>query len=113
MNETQSPVAEFNPADYIAAQEAARHYPVPCHRATAFRHMLTGVARGGERVRLKTLVVGGRRFTTRQWIAEFVATLNRDNPTQQSPAAMTPVRRQRQARAAMDQLAAMGVSSPQ
>ncbi len=108
---TTNAVAEINPADYIAAQEAANHYPVPCHRATAWRHMLTGIVRNGERIRLKTLVVGGRRFTTRQWIADFVATLNRDNPTQQPAPVMTPARRQRQARAAMDQLASMGVAS--
>ena len=57
------------------------------HPATVHRWMIRGV--GG--VRLQALRVGGRWSTTREWVQDFLAKLNRENvvliPKLTSPAA--------------------------
>jgi hypothetical protein len=55
--------------DFISLKEAAAFYPGRRpHRATVFRHALQGV-RGRK---LETVLVGGRRYTTRQHVEDFV-----------------------------------------
>lgn len=75
------------------------------HRATRWRWALRGVVKNDKRVKLRTVVIGGRRYTTPAWVSAFIADCT-DDP---APAAMTPARRERQAAAAMDSLRSMGV----
>jgi hypothetical protein len=89
-----APASELVPID-----QAGHLYPVPAHRATVFRHKQTGIKRGDRRVKLRTLRVGGRCFTTKAWVLEFLAELNRDETPPATQAIVSP--RQQQARAAM------------
>lgn len=54
---------------YITLSQAAALLPGRPHLSTLHRWRLGGI-RG---VRLQTALVGGRRFTTRQWLDEFIA----------------------------------------
>lgn len=59
--------------ELIPFATAPAHYPgTRPHIATVHRHRLRGV-RG---VKLETLIVGGRRYTSREAIGRFVAALN-------------------------------------
>jgi hypothetical protein len=60
--------------ELVALAEAGRHVPGRPHLSTIFRWAQKGV-RGG--VRLETVVVGGRRFTSVEAICRFVAALSR------------------------------------
>ncbi|MBX3441227.1 MAG: DUF1580 domain-containing protein [Planctomyces sp.] len=92
--------------EYIPLPQASAHIPGSPHRSTPVRWALHGLHIGGQIIRLRTVRVGGRRFTTAVWIEEFLAACDgRD----QQPVAMTPARRRRQAEAAVDALASMGV----
>jgi hypothetical protein len=76
----------------------------PC-RATRWRWALRGVSRRGQRVILRTIVIGGRHYCRREWVDAFIGACSAGDP---APApTMTASRRQRQARAAMDALTAM------
>lgn len=61
----------------------------------------------GEVVKLETFKIGGRRFTSLEAIARFIAAQNADD----APATpvITPAQRRRQAEAAQAQLERMGV----
>lgn len=70
---------------YIPAEQVAAHYPVPCHRATGWRHMMRGCRRGdGRIIRLRSVLIGRRRYVRASWIEEFIAALNADSPKEQS-----------------------------
>jgi hypothetical protein len=67
-------LVEFNkPAEYWPTK--------PPHIATLHRWRLTGVLRDDERVRLETVMLGGRRFTSREAVKRFLSALNADAPT--------------------------------
>jgi hypothetical protein len=74
--------------------EAARRLPSQPHVCTLWRWSLRGV-RG---VRLKTVVVGGRRYTTASFLSSFVAQLSDPRPV--IPTQESAVREQQKARAA-------------
>jgi hypothetical protein len=54
--------------DYITLSQAAALLPGRPHLSTLHRWRLTGI----RTIRLKTALVGGRRFTTRTWLQEFI-----------------------------------------
>lgn len=54
--------------DYIPFHDVPKHVPGRPHRSTVHRWRLRGV----NGVRLQTCVVGGRRFTTREWLDDFL-----------------------------------------
>ena len=60
----------------------------------------------GAFIKLETLVIGGRRLTSREAIARFIAAQNADGPAP----AVTSAQRRRQSEAARTELQRMGVS---
>lgn len=80
------------------------------HRTTRFRWGKDGVRRGETSITLKTVSVGGRRFTTLAWIDDFIAECSGVT----APSAGTPTaranQRRRQIGSAMKALADMGVA---
>ncbi len=58
--------------DLISPAAAARLLPSRPHASTVWRWHLRGI----KGVRLKTLVVGGRRYTTAAFLEDFVARLS-------------------------------------
>jgi len=65
------------PADLIPLKKLSKLLPrhgddKPVHTNTLFRWALQGV-RG---VKLRSVLVGGKRYTTQAWVDEFVAALN-------------------------------------
>ena len=64
--------------DLMSLNQAARLIPgrragKPAHVNTLFRWCLQGV-RG---VKLRSVLIGGTRYTSRRWLDEFLASLNR------------------------------------
>lgn len=98
---------DIDSEELIHFNAAGKEFPKPpCHQ-TLHRWRLRGV-RG---VKLETILVGGLRYTSREAIRRFIVAQNAgSNP---APVDMTPNRRKRQAVAAMETLAAMGVTSAQ
>ena len=87
----------------ITLGEACRAIP-PHGVSTAT--MARWIQRGVRGAKLATVVIGGRRYTSREAIARFVAAQNAD----QTPApAITPAQRERQAKAAQIELSRAGV----
>lgn len=73
----------------------------PVGVSTVWRWALRGV-RG---VRLRTLLVGGHRCTTADWVSDFVARLNADERVAEQPNAhRTPIQRQRSSHRASEEL---------
>ena len=83
--------------------EAAKHTPGRVHVSTIIRWMLTGVAGG---LKLESITVGGRRYTSREAIDRFVERCT--NPADDTSSRSTR-QRDRAAVKAGDELAAMGV----
>ena len=90
--------------DYIPLNDASKFIPGRPHRATVWRWCLRGIQRRGSTVKLSTVAVGGRRFTTKESIAAFLRACNGDAP---KPVASDSF--QRRAEAAGRTLEAMGV----
>jgi hypothetical protein len=65
---------DLNEELFLLAQ-AAKHYPAsdPPHVCTFIRWALKGV--GKDKVKLETVKIGGRRYTSRAALARFVARL--------------------------------------
>lgn len=94
----------------ITLTQAARETPGRPHLSTIHRWRLRGV-RG---VRLRTELVGGRRFTTRRWLREFRAACSAAGDGAAGDNAATPTseptaRRQHAIRAAEAELDAAGI----
>lgn len=68
-------MSQANPEAYIALTEVQKILNRKIHLNTVHRWCLSGV-RGH---RLRSQIVGGRRFTTAAWVREFIAALN-DQP---------------------------------
>jgi hypothetical protein len=62
----------------IPLAEVPRLLPGRTSPKTVHRWVADGLH--GGRVKLKSLKIGGRRYTTPEWLREFVASLNRDRP---------------------------------
>ena len=73
-------------SDYLTLAEAAQSLPGRVALSTLHRWRLKGV-RGRK---LRTTLIGGRRYTTREWLADFVA------PQDEAPVTPTRTNRQRQ-----------------
>jgi hypothetical protein len=58
--------------EYLSLAAASRLLPSRPHLSTVWRWCLRGI-RG---VKLRTVIVGGRRYTTREYLNDFVAHLN-------------------------------------
>lgn len=77
--------------------------PAP-HVSQVHRWRLTGLlSRKGVRVKFESVMVGGRRYTSKEAVARFIAALNDDS----APVA-APVNRERTAREAGRALEAIG-----
>ena len=65
---------DYEREELISFNSAPKHYPgQKPHIATCHRHRLRGV-RG---VCLETILVGGKRYTSREAIARFIRAINR------------------------------------
>ena len=81
-------------------QQAAKFIPGDPHISTLHRWRLRGV-RGKK---LETLLVGGKRFSSREAITRFIVALNADVAPQTAPA-FTATQRQKMSDAARQELA--------
>jgi Protein of unknown function (DUF1580) len=59
-------------SDFITLPEVARRFSRPVAASTPHRWAINGVSG----VRLKTIRVGGVRYTTHAWVSDFFETLN-------------------------------------
>lgn len=75
-----NPINE-NESEFIPINGASQFIPGRPHRATVWRWCLKGILRNGTAVKLETVAVGGRRFTTKEFIAAFLRACNGDAPT--------------------------------
>ena len=57
---------------FLPLDDASGSLPGTPHRTTLWRWALRGLKRGQRFVRLRTVSVGARRFTTAEWIRQFV-----------------------------------------
>lgn len=62
----------------IPLRDASRLLPGRPHRATVWRWASLGIWRAGRRVRLRTVVCGGRRYTTPLALDAFVSACTAD-----------------------------------
>ena len=58
--------------DLIPMSKAGKKFPVPVGRSTVERWARIGVTCGGYRVRLETVRIGGKRFTSTEAIIRFL-----------------------------------------
>ena len=94
----------------ISIGAACREFPPDgISDATAGRFIQKGVKvkATGEIVRLETFKIGGRRYTSKEAIARFIAAQNADDAP--ATAAITPTQRRRQAQAAQRALQEVGL----
>ncbi len=77
---TSDPAGE-SADEYLSLSQAARELPGRPHVSTLHRWRLRGV-RGA---RLRTCLVGGRRFTTRDWLEEFIEATSQSGGGSHSP----------------------------
>lgn len=70
---------------------------------TIWRWCMKGLRNG---IRLKSVLVGGQRYTTRQWLQEFITlrTATAEPPTSSPPAYRTPNEREKAAQRATKEL---------
>lgn len=100
--------AEFFDEPFLSLGQAAKLLPgrqpgKPIAVVTVSRWCLRGL-RGN---RLRSVMVGGRRFTTRKWVAEFIKAVNSQDSWQaELPDNRTPDQRRRAADQAARELAA-------
>ena len=84
----------------IPWQQVAKYVPGQPHVSTLHRWRLRGV-RG---IRLETLLIGGKRFSSREAITRFIVALNADDAPSAQPT-FTASQRQRMSDAARQELA--------
>lgn len=75
--------------------------------STVWRWCLTGIKRDGVRVKLPSIVIGGRRYVFRDDLDDFLGALNSDDPTPTKPSAKA----KRRADAAADKLDSIGIGN--
>ena len=93
------PGIDIESEDLIPINDAPKFIPGrPCIQSV-YRHILKGNRHG---IRLESILCGGKRFTSKQAIARWIAALNQP-PACASPT-ITPKQRQRQSQAARDVL---------
>lgn len=63
-------------SELIALNDASQLLPNRPHRATIWRWALQGIRHRGETIKLATIAVGGRRYTTKANIDRFLAACN-------------------------------------
>ena len=64
--------------EYLTIRQAgSEHLPGRPHINTVRRWMFDGVKGDGvKRVKLRSVLIGGKRFTTEQWCDEFIAAIS-------------------------------------
>lgn len=82
-NETKR---QDGPAEYLTLSQAAQTLPHRPHASTLHRWRTRGI-RG---VRLQTCLLGGRRFTTKVWLDDFLELSSKAGDPDASPANMPP-----------------------
>ncbi|TWT86244.1 hypothetical protein Mal64_37830 [Pseudobythopirellula maris] len=106
MSATLSPAGgEPDGCRYLTLAQAAAELPGRPHLSTLHRWRLRGV-RG---VRLRTCVVGGRRFTTHRWLRDFRDATTAAAAPGATDATATAPRRESAIRRAEDELARDGI----
>jgi hypothetical protein len=99
--------------DGLTLTEAAKLLPgrIPGKRIyvnSVWRWCMKGLGNG---IRLKSVLVGGQRLTTRKWLQEFIeARRTEAEPKGIIPRLRTPAQRQRDSERAMEELKAMWAS---
>jgi len=108
-NDTESVVTIDADGDdpFITLEDATRIIPGRPSRWALYRWAMHGVTRKGRPVKLRTIKVGARHLTRREWVEQFIRESS-DSAAPVAAQAMTPARRRRQAESAMQQLAAIG-----
>lgn len=71
-----------DPNEMFPLDKASNHVPGRPHRSTCWRWAERGVIRNGEKIRLETISVGGRRYTSQKAIDRFIAACNPPGPDQ-------------------------------
>lgn len=76
-------MSEFEKRKWFPLALAPPRFPGNPHGATVTRWALKGVKVGinGERIKLATRKVGGRRFTCQEWIDEFIERVSGERAT--------------------------------
>jgi hypothetical protein len=64
-----SPGMTTDAESYLTLAQATKHFPIAVSLPTIWRWATKGV----RRTKLRTQVIGGRRFTTHGWIEQFLA----------------------------------------
>ena len=97
-------VIDFQAETIITIGEACKAFPP---NGISDATMARWIQKGVKGVKLETLLIGGRRVTSREAIARFIARQNADD----APAipAVTRAQRQRQSEAARQELERIGV----
>lgn len=67
---------ELGEDQYFPLNDAGQFIPGRPHRATVWRWALRGIKRGGRTVKLNTVAVGARRYTTHADIERFLMECN-------------------------------------
>ena len=101
---------DYETENIITLGEACRAFPPNgISDATMARWIQRGVKvkSGGDFVKLETIVIGGRRLTSREAIGRFIAAQNADDT--HAPAKITPAQRRRQSEAARQALQEAGI----
>lgn len=88
--------------------QAVGLFPGAPSRQTVWRWATRGVASPGGPIRLRTITVGRRRFTTPAWVEAFVAACTEAGSLPARTASTPPARRQRH-REAVDRLKEAGL----
>ena len=73
---------DVNVEDLVPFNRTGDWWPVnpPPHISAGHRWRLHGLKRGDRVVRLETVMVGGRRYTSTQAVTRFIEALNADQP---------------------------------
>jgi len=94
---------DYEAETIVSLGEACRSFPPD---GISDATMARWIQRGVRGVKLETLMIGGRRFTSKEAICRFIAAQNAD---EQPAPAITPAQRRRQSEAARQALQEAGI----
>ncbi|MEJ7590355.1 MAG: DUF1580 domain-containing protein [Planctomycetaceae bacterium] len=95
---------DFEAETIITLGEACRAFPP---NGISDATMARWIQKGVKGVKLETLLIGGRRVTSKEAICRFIAAQNPDESP--APAAISPAQRRRQSEAARQALQEAGI----
>jgi hypothetical protein len=99
-------MVQLDPSNCFTPAQAARDLiPGRPSVQTVMRWILSGIqGPNGDRLKLASFKVAGRRYVTREGVAEFIAASNSDDETQRKPSATEIARRSAEAGRALEAL---------